>query len=411
MPVFLYNKSVKIEFNKTNKYKYCNAFYFFTLPYSKKTNAALKLLSNVIGESSTLYDTKEKMSKIKDMLYGTSVICEASNNGDYVTLRLNYSFLNPKFTGVDEIEYLNFFKEIIYNCLISKELFEENKRLLIDNIKRTLEKPNVLAKNKVVEVIAKDDPSIMSHNVDIVCDVESLTLKDVKDSYDDLIKNSDVVSVIYGDLKEDIIKGFKEIKLGGDKEYHQIEKKGSYIKKEKVVEEMPFSQSSLFILFTNPITCFSDNSDDWVIGDLLLGGVPTSLLFEEVREKLSLCYDISVSEFVCHGISYIKTNIDGSKADIVIDECNKQINRLINKDYDQSKLESTKEIIINSLIQSKDDFETCAKRYYNQYLSNRYRTTEERIEKIQAITMDDISNLFKEYKPYFIYLLKGTKNE
>lgn len=411
MPVFLYNVLVKTQFNKTNKYKYCNAFYFFTLPYSYKRKAALKLLTNIIGESSLNYDTKDKMSYKKDMLYGASIVCDLSDNGDYLTFRLNYSFLNPKFTNTNVNEYIDFFKEIMFNTLLTNVLLEENKRIFIDNIKRLLEKPNVLARNKVINIIAQDDSSINSHNIDIIKDLEAVTLDDLKEAYKDLINDSDVLVCMFGDLEDTTINEFKAIKLGGNTEYHTSESRGNYIPKDMVIDEMPYSQSSLYLVYVSPYTSYSEDNDTWIIGDLLLGGLPTSLLFEEVREKLSLCYDISVSEFVGHGISFIKTDIDANSTDTVIDECKKQINKLINSDYDEMKLEATKEIIINSFIQSKDDFDILAKRYYNQYLTNRFRTIEERIEKIRKITKDDIAKMFKEYKPYFIYELKGTKNE
>ena len=58
---------------KTNKYKNINVYFNFAIEYDLKTKLILNLLNHFIGEYTNKYPNKEKMTEIKDMLYGATI--------------------------------------------------------------------------------------------------------------------------------------------------------------------------------------------------------------------------------------------------------------------------------------------------------------------------------------------------
>ena len=89
----------------------------------------------------------------------------------------------------------------------------------------------------------------------------------------------------------------------------------------------------------------------------------------------------------------------------------KQIQRLIDIDYDLNKFEMSKTLFLNSLMSLDDDIQAMIEFDLESKLSKAKYSKEEYIKGIKNVTCADISNVFKKYKPYFTYVLKGTGNE
>lgn len=402
-----------IKIIKTRKYKDISLYLRFSIPFNAKDKAAMTVLSKLIGEVSERYPDKVSMSKAKDMLYGISCICQNKYRTNLLTLSVCYSFINPRFLGDVTIDdYLDYVKETLLHLLIKRKDVEEAKRNLIANFRRSLDKPGNYSYSRVVSIIAQDneDFAIYDRSEKMISSIKKTKVDDVKRIYGYILDRAMLNVYVAGDVDETILPKLDFLALE-DRERCFIDVgKRTYPEKEEIIEKKDIGQSYLSMVYATPYSKKHEDFFAYVLGNIFLGVVPTSLLFEEVREKLSLCYSISVSDNKNEGLVRIHTDIDGKNKDTVIEETRKQIQRLIDKDYDLDKFNMAKMLLVNSISSTYDDIDALVDYYYECYISHFNYTLEQYCQKIMEVSPEDISRVFRNYRHYFTYMLEGTKN-
>lgn len=404
------NKNLNII--KTRKYKDINIYLRFSIAYNMKAKASMAVLSKIMCDVSINYPNKTEMARKKDMLYGINCVTGYKTRGNILTYNINFAFINPKFLNTDINEYLDFIHEIINNALITDKNVNEAKRMIISNTLRRLDRPQSYASEKVIEIISKDNEDIDVYNYSdkFVKSIEEVNKEDVINIYKKLLNKAELDVYLCGDLSKSFINAFN-FGFERRKEIRVKYKKINYPIRKRITETKPIGQSTLNMVFSTPYNRKSDDFYAYVMGNVFLGILPTSLLFEEVREKLGLCYSIGVIDMKKEGIVKVFTDIDSKNINIVIKQINKQIQRLINKDYDFTKLEMSKTLFINTLKSLDDDLQAFIEFDLESKLSNIEFTQKDYIDGIKKVSSEDISRVFKNYKPYFTYVLKGSGNE
>ena len=137
----------------------------------------------------------------------------------------------------------------------------------------------------------------------------------------------------------------------------------------------------------------------------ILGNSPESRLFNNVREKKSLAYNISSSYSKNDGIMVIITGIDCDKYEVAIEAIKEELLVMQNGGFTNEELTSAKKLIISSL-KEFEDFPSAIAEYYfaKDYLGNDDAKTA--IKKIQNVTKEEIMNIAQKIKIDLIYLLK-----
>jgi len=397
---------------KTRKYKDVNLYLRFSIEYSEIRKALFGILAKLIGEKSKEYNTKVKMSKAKDMLYGIN--CQAGFKGraNILSFNVRYSFINPKFVNdVCIDDYIEFIKETFFNVLIDDETVKEAKKTCIAALQRRLDKPSSIAYESVCRAISKDNPyfKINSMGKDYLNNLDKVCTNDVVKMFEYIINSNEITVYLCGDVNKKVVKKFNI--FNKETEYKTFVKypKLVYKKHNKIIEHGDFSQSYLSVVYQTPFTKKHKDFYAFVLGNIFLGVLPNSLLFEEVREKLSLCYSISVIDYKNDGLVRIYTEIDSKNADLVIKKIQENIQRLIDKNYDIEKMEMSKTLFANIIESTYDDQGGFIDYLYESKLSRFDVSLEEYIDNLNKVTVDDLSRVFKQYKFYFSYLLVGDK--
>jgi len=397
---------------KTRKYKDINIYLRFSISYTPNKKACVLLLSKLFSETSLKYQDKTAMAKAKDMLYGLDVNSGFKVRSNIITFNVNYSFINPKFVDINLSDYVDFVKETLYNTTINEKNLAESKRNAIAKLKRRLDKPQILASEKVVSIIGNDNKEFKAYSLadEFIKELEKVNLKDVLKLYQYLLHKAQLDVYICGDINKNIINEFNfDFENRESLEIKPLKLK--FKNKGEIVDKKNIKQSTLDIVYKAPFNKKHPDYYAFILGNIFLGSLPTSLLFEEVREKLGLCYSISIFDYRNEGIVIVYTDIDGKNKDLVISEVNKQINRLINKDYDDAKLKMAKTLFMNILDSSNDDIDSLIEFYQDCILHGLKADMNLYKKKINAVSKLDISRVFKQYQPYFTYVLKGDNDE
>ena len=135
----------------------------------------------------------------------------------------------------------------------------------------------------------------------------------------------------------------------------------------------------------------------------------TSKLFMNVREKLSLCYDISSSYHGSKGILSVAAGIDCGKVEQVREEILRQLEAICQGDFTEEELHAAKQAICTSLQTTHDSTGSIESYYSTTALSGLGMTPAEYIRAVEQVSAEEVAALFKTVKLHTVYFLKGVQ--
>ncbi|HCZ23778.1 MAG TPA: hypothetical protein DHV05_02820 [Acholeplasmataceae bacterium] len=140
---------------------------------------------------------------------------------------------------------------------------------------------------------------------------------------------------------------------------------------------------------------------------MILGGYPESRLFKQIREEEGLCYDISSNYDYYKGVSVISSGIDLSKIDHALDRMKNLVEVLKKDGITDTELLHAKAYYIHQLKSSLDSQSTLTKRAFVREMLHYHESIEDKIEKIEHVTVTDVNKAASLLKLDTIYVLKG----
>lgn len=399
-----------LNFIKTNKYKSVNLYIRYCFDYSSKLKTTLYILSSMLSETSERYKTKQEMAKARDLLYGIECYFNQTNLENLLVFQAHYEFINPKFLkGVNEQDFLDYIDEVMSHPYFTEELLTEAKRLMKDNLLRNLDNPAYYATNDFFDSISMDDNKFEIYSKsDVIKLIDDISLDEINETYNLLCTASKEVYLIgdYSDKFFNYVNTFKNPLIK-----HTNLSASVLNKHEDVTRNKDVSQSTLIVAYTSNITRNSKDYYAFNLGNILFGGIPSSLLFSEVREKHSLCYTISARAYRNEGLLLVKTLIEKDKKEETINEIKKQFKRIIDKDYDEELIDVCKIMLANNTRTIDDDLDYLVDYKFNSKINGINQTTDEYLEEVNKVTADDISRVYKSLNEYMVYFLEGDKHE
>ena len=411
------NQNVDITILNTNKFKDILISVRFLNNFTKESALNRLVLSLMLQDRTNKYNTKDKFVKQLDLMYGAIGSVKASNNGLAHALSFNTKVINDKFTTTKLLEsQFELLNEMIFNPLkdgdlLSKETFNEAIINLKSMISRRNDRPSSFAFDKVLNLLGKDyalsDSALPSFD-----EVEKITLQGVTNEYNNALQTNKVDIIIIGDVDNDLIKQYTKKHLSFDSREISIESEYA-IKPFDLVEESitkKIDQSVLALAFTTNISIGSDDYFKLRVANAIFGQLPTSLLFQQVREKNSLCYSIysnilpyEASMVVTTGIE--KGNVEKAKKLILIQFESMKSGNFSDEDFETSKL-----MLIDSINQSNDDVISLLNFNYQNIILNNQRNFDSCISTILATTKDDVIEIFKQINHVVTFTLLQEDN-
>ncbi len=399
----------------TERFKSIDLVIYFSKEFDKKDIAYMSLLSHALTYTSKKYNTKNKIAKKSEYLYGLNFNVFSENNGNLLNFVVHSNFLNPKYTS-DQYYYesIDYIFEVLLNPNVKNNAFDSKyfnivKNDIITAIKATKDNPNRYASLEFNKIMYKGTPKSYDYKPTIK-EINKITEKDLYSFYKRLFNKEYKIDVILlGELEENklpyIENKLKTFKQTNEKLKINIKEKHSN-KLIKKIDTLHFNQSKLYLGYR--LNNFTDYELKYVIRvyNTILGTMNDSILFNVVREKNSLCYSINsyYSRFYKTLVVYSGINKNNYEKTVkLVEECIK-------------KMTDTK--TINKLIiPAKKTINTYLNSYYDDavvQITDKIRSEfeevldiEETREILNNVTPEEILNISSKIKLSVIYLLKG----
>ena len=144
-----------------------------------------------------------------------------------------------------------------------------------------------------------------------------------------------------------------------------------------------------------------------LVYNAILGGTPTSKMFQNVREKNSLAYTASSSFIRQKANVFIKCGIDIPNHDKALKIIKEQVEDMKKGEFSDKNIQEAKTNIISTINFIPDEQDTELMYYFSQELSGYEMDYEEYIEKINSINKEEIIELANRMQINTIYFLKN----
>jgi len=401
-------KNVNLNIQSIDKFKDVTLELRFLNKLSGESATKRAVLALIMQDRSTLYQTKALMNKAIDDLYGASLSIRGYGYGQAEVLRLSLKTINEVYVNESLLEkQFAFAHELIFNPLFNEKVFKEAKSALHNELLRLQDDPREYATKLALEAAGNDQALAISAagNID---DLKSLKLADVIAEYQSILANDLIsINVIGGVDKEKIIELCEKYlnfcaRNGEYSSYYAIKTElDRHQEISKTIE-----QSNLIMVYNTNIMITDELYWPLKLGTIILGQLPISLLFIEVREKRSLCYYISANLLSFDGAMLISTGADYENIAQITSVTLEQIHRVTLHDYPLELFEAAKKMIINSLNSTKDSVSSILNFDYQNQLLNKEDTTLSIEHLIQKITIEEISMAFSKIEANMTFVLK-----
>ena len=400
---------VNLNVIPTQKFKDIGISIRFQNELKNETAAARSLLALMLFDRCKVYDTKEKMTKKQDELYGAVLGTQTLGYGKSHVIEFRCKVIHPLYV-TNEDSYLknvfSFLKEIIFHPLLNEEVFEESKKVLISKSKRMIDDPSQLVISEGLKAAGTNTPLGIS-SLGELKHIEKLCLQDVQNAYTSMLNEDCIQVLVCGDVLEKEI--FSYVKNFPFKERSQ--KFASYYvvsnddEKQKKYMYKNISQSYLMMVWFTNISLLDTKYYALRLANAVLGQYSSSLLFQEVREKRSLCYTIYSNIISYDGVLGVTTGIEKEHIDEVIELIREQIDVICQGDFSDELLEISRKMIINSIKSGRDNMNTLMAQEYQNILLNREWDTKIMIEHISKVTKEDVCEVMQLCKEKMVFVL------
>lgn len=405
---------VRLHIIQSKKYKEVSIYFNYYQQITRENRVVRSLLAHLLADKTHKYPSKSELAKIKDMLFGVSINASNFSIGEASVVQIGCRLLADKYSNSTNLsDTVALLQEIIENPILDDASLIEAKRDLKDNALRKKDKPMTYAMSRVYSIYGKDSylelAAILEESA-----IESVCLDDILDAYQKLSENP-LDIFIFGDVNQaqitDLFNSLFKFQNTKPINHHsQLLEQGefNYIQEYKEVD-----QCSLIMVYE---THTANQSDDYYrlkAANSLLGMVPSSLLFQEVREKNSLCYSINSTILSDEGLLIIKTGIDGKNEAAAIELIKKQVMALKEGDFSLDQLKESLSLYCNLLYGTIDDPSATLNYQYTGLLNKNTMTIDEMIERFNSYTKEDIVQSFAKVELKLIYSLKrdGVNDE
>jgi len=397
----------------TDKFKTVTIGVAFRRKIVKQEITIRNLLKDLMINSSYNYPTEKSLIIETENLYDLKLLSSNYRIGNYTILSFKTRFLNEKYTekGMSE-ESIKFFLDLLFNPKLDND---------VDKCKKKLEKGILsLNDNKVKYSLFKllettGDMPYAYNSYGYIDDLEKISVEDIKQYYDSIIRDDIVDVYVVGDVSDveikNIFREYFKLTTFHRQKVELIAPELSSIK--KVCEfslEDDVNQTQLAVLCS--INELNDYERKYVLpvyGELL-GGSSNSILFDDVREKNSYAYYINAIVKSYDNIMMIYSGIEKGNEKNVFKIVEKSLKNVAKGKFENEKFESAKQTMISAIKASVDNPIGIINNYYAKTLVDSPEL-EERIIMVSKVSREDIMNVSKKVAVHTMFILEAKNEE
>lgn len=395
--------NIPIRIIQDEKFNEVNISLRILIPMRKETTTLSNVLAEIYSDRYSFAPSKREVTNLKDNLYGLRISSRTYGVGQLQVLDLSLMGINDRF--VDEglhKQYIELLFKLFEEPLINNDTLKEAVKNTRQNLYRIDEEPATYAIYEGFKQAGKNQ-NFGLNVFGYLEDLDTMTVDDVIAFHQECLSSFNKEIYICGDV---VLDDFKPLGTHTQTPITAIQK--TLIEPKMVVEEFEGQQSELVQVYQVDIAPGDALYVPYLLFIAILGQSASSYLFQNVREKHSLCYSIYASQLIYDGLFYIATSYNPKNEEQVITLIAEQIENI---KQDELSLNAGKRYLINKMNGLTEYPRQMMDFSFRNVRLNQAETPEAIIEQIETASVDEVKEVIDYISKPFTFIYRGVNNE
>lgn len=412
-------KGITAHTIKTDKFKTDLIAVFLSTKLSKEDVTKNALIPMLLKKGSNKLDDVEKINKQLDEMYGACFDCGIDKIGDNQVLKFYVEIVDNKYLPENEDLLkmaIDTILELVFNPKVEnggfkKEYTESEKQRLKTLLEGRKDNKAQYAMLRCQEEMYKGVPFGL-YKYGYVEDLDGINEKNLYEHYKKLISECKIDVFVSGDIDEQ--KVFSEITENSNikslnerepiysKENIELEKR----EERQIIDKLDVTQGNLVI----GLVIDENNKKEKYVAMLynsILGGSPTSKLFQIVREKHSLAYTAGSNYLRHKNCIFVKCGIEIDNYEKTLKLIREQIEDMKKGNFTEEDIKNSKTGITSVIKTIPEEQDTQITYYMGQELAEFKMEFDEYEKEIEKVTKEEIVSLANKVKIDTVFFLRN----
>ena len=390
----------------------------FLRPMCREEAALNALLPAVLLRGTKSAPDMRSITLRLDDLYGAAVGALVRRIGDIQCTGLSCGFIDDRFTLEGDAIFapmMAFLEQLLLDPVTDGDAFREDyvqteKQNLIWTIEAQRNDKRAYAGNQLLKKMCAHD-SYGIPRLGEIQDVEAITAASLYAHYRKILTESPVHVFYVGSAQPETVAQTLRPMLG------KLAKAPIALPAQTGFAPVAFSQheevldvaqGKLCMGYATTMNLRHPGYAAIQVCNTVLGAGMTSKLFMQVREKMSLCYDIGSGFHGSKGIMTVAAGIEFDKKDIVQHQIQHQLQEICDGHITDEELTAAKEALLSNLRATHDSPGAIEGYDASAAISGIGMTPAEFMDAIEKVTVADTAEAAKTLTLQTVYFLKGA---
>ena len=388
-------------------------------PMCRQEAAVNALLPAVLLRGTRKYPDLRRITLRLDDLYGASVGALVRRVGDYQTTGLYCSFIEDKYAlaGDRILEPMAaLMGELLLDPVLEEGVFcadylESEKHNLIAAIESQRNDKRVYAAGQLMKRMCGED----SFGIPRLGEPEQAARIDAKGAYAHykrILRESPIHLFYVGSASpERVAQLLRPVFAGLERACVELPAQTAFTGAPggEHTEYMEVAQGKLCMGYVTPITLRDPRFAAMQVCNMIFGGGMTSKLFMQVRETLSLCYDIGSGYHGSKGILTVSAGIDCDREEQVRQQVAHQLEECVRGNFTDGELTAAKQALLTQLQSTHDSPGSIESYYATGALSGLNMTTRRYMQAVEAVSAQQVAEAAATLQLHTVYFLRGQR--
>lgn len=409
---------------QTDRFKTSYFSVNFILPLEEETVAYYTVLPLILHRGCEKYPDRKQLARRLEALYGAGLEVRNTKIGEMQVVNFSINMIDNAYLPIGESldvlkETLQLLKEVLTEPLFDNGDFlaaykEGEIRNAADSRRAVINNKQLYAYERCISLMFEGER--YSIPADGRLDhYENIERTRFVQAYQDMLKSARIEMFFIGHApSSDMIQVASELLGSIKRQYREptLASKPSHRRDVQQIEEQTRAeQGKLVIGYRTGITLQDSDATAFALFNEILGGAPSSKLFMNVRERMSLCYSCSSVGDLMKGALFVLAGIDNKNLEITLAEIEQQLEHIRQGDITDEEWNCAKQSLIGGYQSLPDSAEAMRSWYLRRIVGGMFEEPEDAIHKIEALQKKDVIAVAKKVKADTIYFLKGIKSK
>lgn len=391
----------------------------FMLPVEADKMAAYALLPRVLPRGCARYPDYTAFNRKLAMLYGAGITGSVQMAGETEMIHISLGMLDDRYVPEGEsilAEGIGLLCDVMFDPALDEHGWfrasdvAEEKRNLAEEIRAEFNDKRGYALRRAREIMFAGEPYGVPRQ-GTPEQVEAQTPEKLTEAWRTMLRTAPLTVTAIGMVDE---KGAAEAFASALKRIERapVQLPAAVQKpvatQRQVTERIDVQQAKLVMGFRTDVPADGDTMA-LRLGTVLLGGTPSSRLFQNVRERLSLCYYCAARCDWHKGVLMVDSGVQEDKAEQVRTEVLHQLAELQQGRFDPEELDIARRAMMDQFGSVSDSAGMLDSWYTDQLRTGRMVTPEEAEARVQEVTAEEIARAMSGIRPELFYLLTGPE--